>query len=55
MLSHKKETPNPLRRKLLKEGLNRSASDGLTSLKYSVLNFTLEPLLTRIVVNVNPS
>ena len=53
MLSHKKDKPNPMRIKILKEGRKRFAWDGLNSLRYRVVRSEEGQLFTRIVVSID--
>ncbi|BES94542.1 Galactosyl_T_2 [Nesidiocoris tenuis] len=52
MLSHKKQKPSADRYYFLVTGKDRYATDGLNSLKYTVVKFELLPLYTRIVVDI---
>ncbi|GIY70802.1 beta-1,4-N-acetylgalactosaminyltransferase bre-4 [Caerostris extrusa] len=54
MLSHKKETPNQERFKLLETFKERMDRDGLISLDYKILSTDLLPLYTRVLVDVEP-
>lgn len=54
MLKHKKELPNPDRLTLLQNGKQRMDNDGLNTLDYKILKAELEPLYTRILVDVKP-
>ena len=53
MITHKKDTPNPERFRLLDKGVSRMKWDGLNSLKYRVVNVVRSKLFTRIVVDIN--
>lgn len=53
MITHKKDTPNPERFRLLNKGVSRMKWDGLNSLKYRVVNVVRSKLFTRIVVDIN--
>ena len=54
MLFHKKEIPNPKRHKILEGAVNRINYDGLSNLKYHLLELQLKPLYTHIVVDIQP-
>ncbi|XP_057376763.1 beta-1,4-N-acetylgalactosaminyltransferase bre-4-like [Daphnia carinata] len=51
-LTHKKADPSPIRHKLLREGVKRLKSDGLTDLTYKRLALELKPLYTRVLVEL---
>ncbi|XP_022196078.2 beta-1,4-N-acetylgalactosaminyltransferase bre-4 [Nilaparvata lugens] len=52
MLSHKKQKPSEDRYHLLETGVDRFLTDGLNSLKYSVLSLDKLPLYTRILTDL---
>ncbi|XP_024086457.1 beta-1,4-galactosyltransferase 1-like [Cimex lectularius] len=52
MLSHKKEKPSSDRYYVLVTGKYRFLTDGLNSLKYSVIKIDMLPLYTRILVDI---
>jgi len=53
MITHKKDTPNPERYKLLNSGVKRMSWDGINSLKYKVIKIDKAKLFTRIIVSIN--
>ncbi|XP_046553680.1 beta-1,4-N-acetylgalactosaminyltransferase bre-4-like [Haliotis rubra] len=53
MLSHAKDEPNPQRHKLLKGSERRYKTEGLNSLKYTVLRIEFRKLYTWILVDIN--
>ena len=55
MLTHKKAKANSNRYKVLRNGIKRSKTDGLSNLKYKRLNLKLRPLYTHILVDIKPS
>lgn len=54
MLTHAKNKPNPKRYEKLTNGLKRYETDGLNSIKYSVLDAQRLPLYTWLLVQLNP-
>ncbi|XP_069142067.1 beta-1,4-N-acetylgalactosaminyltransferase bre-4-like isoform X2 [Argopecten irradians] len=58
MIKHNREKGNPVnreRQKLLKNTARRMKSDGLTSLKYKVMNINRGKLFTNVTVSINRS
>ncbi|ESO87263.1 hypothetical protein LOTGIDRAFT_107097, partial [Lottia gigantea] len=53
MLSHAKDSPNPVRSRLLKQSDRRFKTDGLNSLDYEVLKISKRQLYTWILVKVD--
>ena len=54
MLSHKAADKNPQRFTILNAAGQRFSTDGLTDLKYNRLDVQLQPLVTRIKVDIKP-
>ncbi|XP_025602829.2 beta-1,4-N-acetylgalactosaminyltransferase bre-4 isoform X2 [Athalia rosae] len=54
MLTHKKEKANPKRYEFLKSGKKRFATDGLTNLKYELVDKQKLPLYTWLLVKLTP-
>ncbi|KAI9562683.1 hypothetical protein GHT06_010137 [Daphnia sinensis] len=53
-MSHPRATPNPDRMSVINEGWKKFQTDGLVDLRYTRLSLKLEPLCTRIVVDIQP-
>jgi len=53
MLKHKKDKPNPQRRKLLKEGHKRFKLEGLTTSSYKLVGVERNLLYTKFIVSYN--
>jgi len=51
MLAHKKEKPNSEMNMLLRDSVKRLQEDGLSSLRYKVMENVERPLFTKIVVD----
>ena len=55
MLSHKKAEPNPIRFDVMRNGAQRSKTDGLNVLKYNRLGIQMKTLYIHILVDIKPS
>ncbi|XP_025837074.1 beta-1,4-N-acetylgalactosaminyltransferase bre-4 [Agrilus planipennis] len=54
MLSHKRDKPNPKRYDILSSGMKKFDTDGLNSLKYSVVTLRQNLLYTWVLVDIKP-